>query len=95
MAECNSRTAKRILSYLVKHQKLAQEEDYNYLNRIKRKLGMSPQAVSDGLNVLIEMGVISDVEKQGRKKIIYVTPGVVDQAQIQEQEQKKSIGQLV
>lgn len=89
MAECNSRTAKKILRHLIKYQKLEQEEDNNYQNKIKRELGLSSKAVSDGLNVLIDLGIISNRKQIGRKTIIYVHPGVLENAEIHREDQEE------
>lgn len=84
-AECNSRTAKKVLRHLVRYQKRDEAEKNNYKNKIKRKIGMSPSTVSDAMNVLKSMGVISNTVQEGRKTIYFVHPGVVENMEVEEE----------
>lgn len=84
-------THRRVLSFLVRNQKMAQEND-NYCREVSRELDIGRDTVRKSLEFMEELGVIAR-KRRGQKVISLVNSSVIENMELdQEQDEKPSLG---
>lgn len=86
-------THKRVLSVLVRNQKMAQEED-NYCREVSRELALDRDTVRNSIGFMEELGVVKR-KRKGKKKVVMVNSSIIENMELdqgQDSTGKPSLG---